>query len=207
MPTLQIDSVEEPLASDAYASVLAAHLIARSQFVGALPSLVGGQELGRPLLGAALAGLSAHGVARDAHLALASARTSQDFRRVLTAANEQIEHSPMPLGTWPVVSEVLGDDLLATLLATSAASMRRYKDGQRATPGPVAHRLHFLALLLADLAGAYNEYGIRRWFVRPRQQLDGRSPLDVLGPGFDPHGAEAERVRALVDALQASGAA
>ena len=207
MPALQIDSVEEPLASDAYASVLAAHLVARSQFVGALPSLVGGQELGRPLLGAALAGLSAHGVARDAHLALASARTSQDFRRVLTAANEQMEHSPMPRGTWPVVLEVLGDDLLGTLLGTSAASMRRYKDGQRTTPGPVADRLHFLALLLADLAGAYNDYGIRRWFVRPRQQLDGRSPRDVLGPGFDPHGPDAARVRALVDALQASGAA
>lgn len=113
----------------------------------------------------------------------------------------------MPQGTWPVVLEVLGEDLLSTLLATSAASMRRYREGQRATPGPVAHRLHFLALLLADLAGAYNEYGIRRWFVRPRQRLDGRSPMEVLGSGFDPYGPDAARVRALVDALQASGAA
>lgn len=207
MPALRISAVEEPLASDAFVSLVAAHLIARTQYVGALPSLTEGQELGRALIGSALAGLSERGVARDAHLALATARTSQDFLAILQAANEQMEHSPMPAGTWPVVLEVLGEDLLATLLDVSPASIRRYRDGQRPTPGPVAHRLHFVALLLADLAGAYNDYGVRRWFTRVRQQLDQASPLELLQGGFDPEGSEACRVKTLVDALVSAGAA
>lgn len=158
------------------------------------------------MIGSALAGLSRQGVARDAYLALATVVTSQDLLAVLRAANEQMEQSPMPASTWPVVLDVLGEELLAALLDVSPVSIRRYRDGQRPTPGPVAHRLHFLALLLADLAGAYNDYGIRRWFTRSRQQLDGASPLQLLQGGFDPEGAAAQRVKGLVDALVSAGA-
>lgn len=207
MPSLQIDSVDEPLASDVRASWAAVHLIARTQFVGALPSLPEGRGLGRELIRAALAGLSAQGVARDALLALDAANTSTDLRELLEAANEQMEQSPMPAGTWPVLIEVLGEKLLSTLVDVSAASLRRYAHGQRATPGPVAQRLHFLALLVADLSGAYNDYGTRRWFARPRYQLDGASPLELLEHGFDPDGPEASRVRQLAANLVAAGAA
>lgn len=206
VPTLQIDSVEEPLVSDAVVSLAAAHLVARTQYVGALPSLSEGQNLGRALIASALAGLSKQGVARDAHLALASVVTSQDLLAVLRAANEQMEQSPMPASTWPVVLDVLGEELLGVLLDVSPVSIRRYKEGHRPTPGPVAHRLHFLALLLADLAGAYNEYGIRRWFGRTRQQLDGKTPLQLLAGGFDPEGAAAQRVKGLVNGLVSAGA-
>lgn len=206
MPTLQIESIDEPLASDARATQAAIHLLSRTQFVGILPSSIDSRDLGRELLRTALAGLSAQGVARDAYLALGTATTSTDLRHVLEAASEQMEQSPMPTGTWPVLLEVLGEDLLAMLLGTSTASVRRYRLGERATPGAIAQRLHFLALLVADLSGAYNDYGIRRWFTRPRAQLGGTSPLQLLQGGFDPDGQHAERVHDLVASLAAVGA-
>jgi hypothetical protein len=207
MPELRIDSVAEPLASDVRASWSAAHLVARAQHVGALPSLADAQELGRPLLEAALSGLAAHGVARDACLALRTAATGEDFRLLLEAAHDQLEQSPIPAGTWPVLTRLLGEELLAGLVDVSAASLRRYSQGVRTTPEVVAQRLHFLALLVADLSGAYNEYGIRRWFARPRQQLGGRTPYELLEHGFDADGKPAQRVRELVDSLTAAGAA
>jgi hypothetical protein len=207
MPELRIDSVAEPLASDVRASWSAAHLVVRAQHVGALPSLAEDQELGRPLLAAALSGLAAHGVARDACLALRSAVTAEDFRVLVDAANDQLAQSPIPAGTWPVLTKLLGEELLAGLVDVSPASLRRYSQGVRTTPEVVAQRLHFLALLVADLSGAYNEYGIRRWFARPRQQLGGRSPYDLLVCGFDADGKPAQRVRELVDGLAAGGAA
>ncbi len=40
--------------------------------------------------------------------------------------------------------------------------------------------------MVGDLAGAYNDTGIRRWFVRPRTVLQNRAPADVLTPGWRP---------------------
>ncbi|MDX6257844.1 MAG: hypothetical protein QOJ11_4178 [Frankiales bacterium] len=207
MLELRIDSVAEPLASDVRAAWAAAHLVARAQYVGALPSLPAGQELGRPLLEAVLSGLAAHGVARDACLALRSARTGEEFRLLLEAANEQLEQSPIPAGTWPALCRALGEELLAGLVDVSAASLRRYSQGARTTPQLVAQRLHYLALLVADLSGAYNDYGVRRWFTRQRQQLGGLAPCELLAHGFDADGKPAQRVRELVDSLSAAGAA
>lgn len=207
MLELRIDSVDEPLASDARASWAAAHLVARSQYVGALPSLPGSQVLNRSLLEAALCGLAAQGVARDAQLGLRTALSAAELRVLLEAAHDQLEQSPMPAGTWPVLLDVLGEELLAALVDVSQASLRRYSRGLRPTPGPVAHRLHFLALLVADLSGAYNEYGIRRWFARQRHQLGGVSPYELLVHGFDADGKEAQQVRELAESLLSAGAA
>ena len=128
----------------------------------------------------------------------------------LTAAvqqiNDQIEMSPQPAGEWSPVIATLGEDLLASLVAVSVSSVRRYAGGARATPQEVAERLHFLALLLADLAGSYNDFGIRRWFGRPRSQLDGRAPQDLLGD-FDPDGPDAAAVARLASSLLGAGAA
>jgi hypothetical protein len=74
-------------------------------------------------------------------------------------------------------------------------------------PDAVAARIHWLALVSSDLAGAYNALGIRRWFDRPRTQLDGKSPRQLLGRGWNPDGAKAERVRALAAALAGPGGA
>jgi hypothetical protein len=65
----------------------------------------------------------------------------------------------------------------------------------------VAARLHWLAMVVADLAGAYNNFGIRRWFERPRSQLQGKSPRQVLGNAWSPDDEAASRVRALASVL------
>ena len=57
------------------------------------------------------------------------------------------------------------------------------------------------AMVVADLAGAYNDFGIRRWFERPRSQLDGKSPRQTLGAAWTPEDAAAARVRALAAVL------
>lgn len=113
----------------------------------------------------------------------------------------------MPAGEWPNLAAILGDDLLAQLLGISHTSLRRYRAGARPTPQDVASRLHVLALVVADLSGAYNEYGVRRWFLRPRSQLGGRTPAELLGKGWDPDGREAALLRALAGQLLGSGVA
>ena len=56
-------------------------------------------------------------------------------------------------------------------------------------------------MVVSDLAGAYNRFGIRRWFERPRAQLGGRSPRAELGPDWSPDGDAATRLRTLASAL------
>jgi hypothetical protein len=98
----------------------------------------------------------------------------------------------------------LGEELLAELVGVSVSSVRRYAGGSRAAPQDVAERLHFLALLIADLAGSYNDFGIRRWLNRPRTPLGGRSPASLLGE-FDPEGPDAAAVAKLAATLVGSG--
>jgi hypothetical protein len=77
-----------------------------------------------------------------------------------------IEDSPLPDQEWTALRNTLGDGLLARLCRVSEVSLRRYAARARPTPDVVAQRLHILALIVADLRGAYNDYGVRRWFQR-----------------------------------------
>lgn len=113
----------------------------------------------------------------------------------------------MPEGEWPSLLGTLGEEALTGLLSISATSLRRYASASRPTPTDVAERLHVLALIIADLAGAYNEHGIRRWFTRPRSQLDGASPARLLTGAWDPDGADALRLRSLAAGLTGAGGA
>ena len=119
----------------------------------------------------------------------------------LVRLNDALEASATPSTEWPSMRGVFGDDLLVELLGVGASSLRRYASGERATPDDVAARLHWLAMVVADLAGGYNDFGIRRWFERPRNQLDGKSPRQVLGASWTPDDAGATRVRALASVL------
>ena len=56
----------------------------------------------------------------------------------------------------------------------------------RSTPSVIAARLHFLAFVLGDIAGAYNDIGVRCWFDRPRKRLDGNKPAQSLGDEWSP---------------------
>lgn len=112
-----------------------------------------------------------------------------------------IEESPLPGQEWVPIADLLGDDLLARLLGISVSSLVRYRRGDRPTPDAVAERLHTVALVCADLSGSYNETGIRRWFGRPRSQLDGRAPSDALTGLWSAHDGAVRRVRDLAASL------
>lgn len=155
--------------------------------------------------------LQQHGLAAHAGIVLAPllreepARWSADTERQLAARLDQLaqvlEDSPSPHTEWPAMRQTLGDELLAALLGISLSSLRRYGAGERETPDDTAARLHWLAMVVSDLAGGYNALGMRRWFERPRAQLAGRSPRAALGTGWQPDDAAARQVRALAAAL------
>jgi uncharacterized protein (DUF2384 family) len=143
------------------------------------------------------------GVARAQAFALdnverPSASQVEALLRMLIAA---LERSPVPGSEWPSLSRVFEADQLAALLGISVSSLRRYQSGERVTPDDVAARLHFLVLVVADLAGTYNEIGIRRWFERPRARLDGKRPSALLSGNWDPEGAGPQKVRSLAQSL------
>jgi hypothetical protein len=146
------------------------------------------------------------GVLRDAARQLMVSPDDVDtVEKVLRDAMEATEHNPMPDSEWPLTRSLMTDELLAPLLGVSAQSIRRYVSAERDTPDDVAARLHYIALVNADLSGSYNERGIRRWWVRPRSVLDQRSPMDRLGGGFDPDDDMATTVRKLASSLVGAG--
>jgi hypothetical protein len=127
----------------------------------------------------------------------------QDVAALLEMIIAALEASPVPRFEWKGVARVFPVDDLATLLGVSLSSLKRYEAGERDTPDDVAARLHFLALVAGDLAGSYNDIGIRRWFQRKRSQLDGRSPAAILTGNWDPDEAGPQRVRQLARDLVA----
>jgi hypothetical protein len=132
--------------------------------------------------------------------------SGSEIAAVLAELEDILESSPAPEQEWPVLNDLFGIETLSQLLAVSPASVRRYLRGDRVTPDRVAARLHFLAMVVSDLSGAYNDFGIRRWFVRSRAVLDGAAPRELLVGEWDPDEAGPERVRALARALLGSPA-
>jgi hypothetical protein len=210
MTSLQIDSVEEPFRSDPELTAAAVKLLYTSEYTGLLPrgdvrsldlellSSVG------DAMGAGQASVVAVEVKKVGRL-LTRAGTDDQVRRyqsLLERLQEEVEASPRPDGEWAPVLDTLGEELVAKLVGTSVSSVRRYRSGERTTPQDVAERLHFLALVLGELAGSYNDYGMRRWFSRPRAVLDGKAPDDFMGKDFDPDGPAGDRIRALAEGLR-----
>lgn len=147
------------------------------------------------------------GIGHDAALELLGRPGAARLGAAIGRLDHALAESPLPERELAQLSAVLDIDELAELVGTSPVSLRRYAAGTRAVPDDIAARLHWLALVTADLAGAYNRLGIRRWFERPRSQLDGRSPRQVLGRKWDPDGGRAQRVRVLAAALAGPGGA
>jgi uncharacterized protein (DUF2384 family) len=115
-----------------------------------------------------------------------------------------LEESPIPEFEWNRLTDVLGVELLSRLLGISGSSVRRYKMAARSTRNEVAERLGVLSLIVGDLAGAYNETGVRQWFERKRAQLDGRTPFDWLKAGRKSTQPGQRRVQDFARALAAS---
>lgn len=204
MADIRIQSVERPF-DDPDTARLGIAVLMRADAMGLLPSreihhldLTEWQRVADDILRA--------GVGRILALASPAAPGSTRFRTMLRDVNEALDASPVPASEWPAMQRALGADLLARLLQISPVSLRRYRSGARTTPDSVAGRLHALALMVGDLAGAYNGAGVRRWFVRPRTVLDNLAPVDVLVPGWGPDDPGPRQVRGLAGALAASPA-
>jgi hypothetical protein len=83
--------------------------------------------------------------------------------------------------------EVMGEELLGQL-GLAAVSI-----SQATAEEQVADRLAWVGQVAWHLQGTYNNSGIRRWFNRPRVQLDGQSPIQALGQDWKADGASAAR--------------
>jgi hypothetical protein len=123
--------------------------------------------------------------------------SDRELVAILQTIVAALDASPVPKYEWGGLGRVFAPEDLAALLDISLSSLRRYQSGERDTPDEVAGRLHFLALVVGDLAGSYNETGIRRWFQRKRTLLDGRRPASLLKHNWDPDDEEPRRVREL----------
>ncbi|WP_137809143.1 MULTISPECIES: hypothetical protein [unclassified Gordonia (in: high G+C Gram-positive bacteria)] len=181
----------------------AAHVVARAEAMG-LIRLDDGHIFDHDTLGMALRELATAGVGR--HL-MAVEDITDNPRGALEVLNQAIVASPYPKTEWASVTDVLGTDLATRMVGISDSSLRRYSSGDRDTPDDVAARLHFLAMVIADLLGSYNRYGVRRWFVRPRRPLGGKPPAEVLTGGkWEPESAAARMVAELAESLTGLGA-
>ena len=194
-------------------SSVLADLFARSAAMGLIEAPhSGAAPHDGPGVSRLLKSLQQHGIGGDGARALTpllrdgaaslDAETERAVALGLQRLAEALEDSAAPAAEWPAMRAVFGDEMLGELLAVSPASLRRYAGGERSTPQEVAERLHWLALVVADLAGAYNDYGMRRWFERPRAQLGGKSPRQLLGRRWSVDGEATARVRALASVLR-----
>lgn len=151
---------------------------------------------------------STAGIGQDAAVALLHGDHRPDrLAMLMRRLDEALTASPLPDRELPEVLRVFDREVVAKLTGTSSVSLGRYQAGSRRWPDQLAARIHWLALVLADLAGAYNDFGSRRWFERKRTQLGGRSPREVLGSEWDPTDPDVERVRDLAATLAGAGAA
>lgn len=146
------------------------------------------------------------GTAAEAALATSGAGATLESAEWLDRMREALEECPVPRTEWKRLLGLFDADALAALLGIAPASVRRYALGARRTPDDVAARLHFLALVTGDLLGAYNEFGVRRWFERKRERLDGRAPRELLRGAWSPDDDGPRRVRALAHSLLGSPA-
>ena len=201
---IQIESAKAPFTSPrlAFQAVTA---LGRADAMGLLPADELIQTLDLISFRKAVRHILRAGIARNIQLDLTDASGS-NLERTLEHLNIALEESPVPEFEWNRLAEVLGLELLGRLLGISATSIRRYRANARTTPDEVAERLHFLSLVVGDLAGAYNEIGMRQWFERKRSQLDGRTPLDFLKGRWKPAQPGPRRVQDLARALVASPA-
>jgi hypothetical protein len=200
----QNESESNPI-DDPTVAHAAAETVRAAHAVGLVAERTSFAELTYPAVQRVVERVREAGIAADAAWQVQRRDTSrEDLATALRRICEQLEESPLPDTEWRRLPDVLGRDLVARLLGIATSSAGRYERGERQTPDGVAARLHFLALVTGDLAGAYNDIGIRRWFDRKRTALDGKSPAQLLAREWQPEDAGPRRVRALARALVAS---
>ncbi len=202
MSIIQFESVEAPL-DDPGLGAAAVRTLGRAEAMGLLRGEPPIRRLESAVLDRVLRRvIRVSGIGRDVAAEISGPRPSPaQIGHALRRIYDELEQSPVPATEWQAVLDQLGLELTTKLVGVSPASVRRYAARARSTPDAVAERLHFLALVTADLAGSYNEFGIRRWFERPRPQLDMRRPAQLLRGEWRPDQGGPRRVRELARAL------
>jgi len=128
--------------------------------------------------------------------------SSTDLRMRLNELSSILEDSPLPEREWSRVKELLQEDLMTGMLHISEPSLRRYAQGERQCSDNVSNKLHWLALVLGDLLGSYNEIGARNWFLRPRKSFGGKTPFQMLSArDWNPDDAGPIKIREFVKSL------
>lgn len=203
MTNLQIQSVRSPF-DDPRLAEAAIGVLSRADAMGLLQQQI--TCLDKTAMKGLEIGMSEAGIGQAilSELHRMPYTDSVQLSALLERINEALDESPAPTYEWRTLDSVLGINLLAELLNVSKSSIRRYLSGKRSTPDKVAARLHFLAFIVGDLSGAYNEIGVRRWFARPRKQLDGHSPAQFLTDHWLPDDENPLRVRELAHSLVSS---
>lgn len=204
---VRIRSVADPFKHpDLYYHAISA--IRRAEAMGLLPEDEVIESLDRDTMRRVLNHVVSAGIGRGLHVELTepARRDVGGLEKLLEQLNVALEESPAPMYEWPRLVGVFGVDQLARLLAVSPSSVRRYKESARITPDGIAARLHFLALVVGDLAGAYNDIGIRRWFERPRTLLENQAPQKLLRGEWNPNDPGPRKVREVARSLVAAPA-
>jgi uncharacterized protein (DUF2384 family) len=106
-----------------------------------------------------------------------------------------VQEQPVDLRDGKAVIELLEgwlprvsvNDLAALLGYSSRQLQRRRRDG-----GPSTHRAELVARLVAILRHGWTDEGVMAWFLRPRRDLDGARPIDLM----DDPGREHDLLRA-----------
>jgi hypothetical protein len=203
---LRIKSVGEPFTSPRLA-LKGTVALARADAMGLLEERDEGFALDATIFDRLAARLRKAGIGGIVVPTLAAVtREPALFEQCLDQLNDALEASPVPSTEWSRLLRILDREVLARLLGISPASVRRYAATARETPDDVAARLHWLALIVGDLGGAYTEMGIRQWFERKRTQLGGQAPAQLLIGHWKPDDAGPQQVRALAAALLGSPA-
>jgi hypothetical protein len=193
-------SVETPMSSPSVRA-LAIEAWRRAEAMGLVEPGAGpleGPDVARLVRRVGEAGIARGPALRFDNVDVPSVADMEGLLRVVIAA---LEASPVAKHEWPVLTRVLEAEQLAALLGISVTSLRRYASGERDTPDAVAARLHHLALIVGDLAGAYNDVGIRRWFDRRRSALHGKAPAALLAGEWNPDDRAPRQVRDLARSL------
>ena len=195
----------EPRQPETRIAVLAARIVSLAEALQLVPRTEE-DRTGHAAIKAALAAFAREGVARNA-ASLVEHLHPEALADVLSNVVAAVEECPLPQLEWPYLAELLGEHLLGKIVGVSASSFHRYRAGGRPTPDHIAARLHIVTLIVADLSGSYNDFGIRRWFGRKRSALSGQSPVEVLSGNWAAHDQGTEQVRALAASLLAPFAA
>jgi hypothetical protein len=205
METFRFESVSGPIATTENLEAIT-RLLVRLEPMGLLPRLKQPLRLDLNLVRELSRVLAERGIGRGSLAGVTAAADARSLGRALDAAVRDLEGSPVPDTEWGALVEILEPELLGRLVGVSPSSVRRYASRERTTPDDVAERLHFVALLVGELAGGYNEIGIRRWFVRRRSGLGGKTPAAMLTRRWTPDDEGPALVRELAASLAGSPA-